>query len=221
MLEIDLKEWESRHNMKAAGLGVMWLVAAAALWYISYWIMWWLVAIPCYQFGSIWNWTPTARFVNVAAWIGIAILVFEGIRYGKRLFDREHYAKSWYYEVYTAVNPSGSAARFQGYAFGWIRGNPLSVAYVISEVMLSAPRSTIKAILAFRSMVHMNEEVRRHGQAILADLAARNDWMPPEMYREHAQALYPLSRLKAIYERVKDDALQIRIDPGMLEKVRG
>jgi hypothetical protein len=220
MTEINLKEYESRHNMKAAGLGVMWLAAAAALWYISYCIIWWLVALNCRGLGKIWGWTPSEHFTRNAAWIGIAILAFEGIRYGKRLFDRDSYAKSWYYEVWTAVNPSGSMLRFQGYAFGWIGGNPLSATYVLSEVMLSAPRSTIKAILAFRSMVHMNEEVRRHGQAILADLAARNDWMPPEMYREHAQALWPLSRLKAIYERVKDEMLQIRIDPGMLEKMR-
>jgi len=220
MREIDLKQYESRHNTKAAGLGVMWLAAAAVMWYISYCIMWWLVAIPCRQFGSMWNWTPTERFVNVAAWIGIAILTLEGLRYGKRLFERDSYAKSWYYEAYTAVNPSGSMSRFQGYAFGWVRGNPLSVAWVISEVMLSAPRSTIRAILAFRSLVHMNEEVRTHARAVLLDLARRNDWMPPLMYKEHAQALWPLSKLKTIYERVKDDMLQIRIDPGMLEKMR-
>ena len=210
MSNLNLGGWQRRHNTVMFLKGIGWLLVAAVTWYLSYWVMWWIVAVLCVQFGSLWNWTPSAELLRNAAWIGIAILAFEGLRFGKELLDREGYAKSAYYDVHqvmgsprpTFVNPVGQV---------------VGLMYLISEFLLAAPRATMRAFFAFNAQSFLRRDVIPHAEAIVDDLDRRGVWTPPVFYADHKQALYPLHKLGVIWEQVKEEQLLIKLHPNFVD----
>ena len=212
---LNLRGYQRRHNVLSILKGIGWLTVAVVTWYVSYWVIWCLVAVLCYQFGSIWNWTPSAGLLRSAAWIGIALLAFEGIRFGKKLLERETYAKTAYYDVQQVLG--GSPV---GIMLGRRGMNPMAYIYLISEFLLFAPRATMRAFFAFITYVSLRDDVIEHAEAIIRDLQRSREWTSPLVYAEHKQALYPLHKLGIIWEDVKDGELRIKLHPNFADRIR-
>jgi len=132
MTEVDLKRYQARHNLLAVLKGIGWLLAAAVAWFVSYWVMWFIVGLLCVQFGSIWNWMPSGRLVRNAAWIGMGILALEGLRFGRRLLKREIFARTVYYQFEKAVRSGPNVVAYMAADLG-------GIAYVVSESLLAVP----------------------------------------------------------------------------------
>jgi hypothetical protein len=210
MIGFDLNRYVRRHNVTAVLKGAGWLTLSAVCWWLSWWLMYGIVGLLCYEFGSLWNWTPSGGLVANAAWVGTGILALEGMRYGTRLLKREVFAKTAYSDVQRSMNASPAIGVYGG-------ANPGAYMYFVTEFLLAAPRTTIRAILAFRSVVSMGDQVIPHAQAVIAQLASVKEWTPPAVFAEHAAALYPLHKLGILWEQVKDGVLTIKLHPNFVD----
>ena len=215
MSQFSLVGFQHKHNTIVLAKGLGWLVLAGVTWVVSYGLAWGLFAIPLWLWGSIWNWSPSWTMCRYAAWIGVALLAIEGIRYSKKLFDTEAYARSLYYRIYTlgfdkpplVVSP--------------LLGNPLAAPYIVTQILLIAPRATVRTVAAFRSLVFMNSETARHAAAIVAELLRSRFWTPAVSFKEHAAALYPLHKMKILWQKLENDELQIKLDPEFANLLEG
>ena len=212
-VETALSRHRNRHNLLAGLRGVAWLVVAALSWVISWHALWWLFAVPTYMLGRIWRWSPSARMCSIAAWVGIVLLAVEGVRYSKRLFDIEEYAKSAYYKIFTVGSDEHIGSLFLG--------NPFGAPYLVSQALFIAPRSTVKSLFAFKSIILMNDLVLDAAHHIINDLAAQNRWTTAQRYREHAHALGPLEKLGILQHQVTAGVVEVRLDRDFLTEQLG
>ena len=188
-----------KHNLiqfaKGTGLGV----ASVALWYVSFWVFKFVFLVPMWMFGLKPSW-KTGTIVAVGCMLVLAI---EGVRYGKQVFDAQAYAESLY--------GAGLTGTLQEGILGRMVGRPLGVAYVISQILLSAPRTAVLSIKAFRSVVFMNEEERALAEAAIGDLAHKNRWVPLDTCGEYAPVLLKLKAMEVVWDRFENDVGEIRI----------
>jgi len=214
-VEAALSRRRNTHNLLTGLRGLAWLVVAAVSWVISWHALWWLFAVPTYMLGQLWRWSPSARMCDIAAWVGIVLLAVEGIRYSKRLFDIEEYARSAYYKAFTIGSaepmPTGNA----------LVGNPLGVPYLISQALFIAPRSSVKSLFAFKSIILMNDSVVEAAHHVINDLARNNRWTTVQRYREHAHALAPLEKLNILQHHLTAGVVEVRLDRDFLNEQLG
>jgi hypothetical protein len=118
----DIRREVRRHNTVELLIGVGASVLSAGLWVLSFWIWRLLFYVPLAMLGFEGMWKVSCY----VAWGLMALLVIEGFRYARPLFDLIAYHQSWYYGA-------------GGYSVG--RGNIMGIPYLISQTLFCAPRT--------------------------------------------------------------------------------
>ena len=211
MVEATLTRYRSRHNLLAGLRGLGWLVVAVPTWYVSWWVMWFIAQILLIVPREIWRWSPPGWLFTTAAWLGVGLLAVEGFRHGKEFFALEDYQESLFYRSSAVLQGNGGPP-----SLGSSRLNPLGRAFVISQLLLVAPRSTVRALSAFRSLVGMNNEVSSVAANIIRDLARDNQWTTVNRFRDSAAALGPLHKLNILHQHVVDGIIEVRLNRDFL-----
>lgn len=206
-IEDALKRYRGQHNLLVGLRGLGWLVVAVPTWYISWWVMWFIVQILLILPREIWRWSPPRWVFPAGAWFGVALLAVEGLRHGKELFALQDYQESLFYRSSGVLQGDDRAP-----SYGSWRLNPLGRAFIISQMLLVAPRSTVRAVRAFRSLVSMNEDVSAAAERVIAELAQDNQWTSANRFRDSAAALGPLHKLDILNQHVLDGIIEVRLN---------
>ena len=189
-------------------MGFVWVAVAAVTWWISYWVIYWLFTLPAVMLGSMWNWSPSAAARHGAAVVGCAVLVVEGVRFGKRLFDIESYSRSLYNEAWQVGK--------RGLPFVSLQlGNPAGAAWIISQFLLVAPRSTVRSVTSFRSIVRLDADAVARAEQAVARLRGRKGWVFATDFGADPEAFAALDRLKVIRSKVENGCVMIRLGLGL------
>ncbi len=203
MEEADLARIVTRHNALAAAKALAWLVVAAAAWFASWWAIWLLFFVPT----TLWGLWPSLETCSYVAWGGLALLAVEGVFYGRKLFDLEGYNRSLYFRIY-----SGGEEKIP-IRTGRYSGNPLGMAYLVSQMLFIAPRATVNVARSLRSLVFMDADARRQAEAALKILSPSKGWVSSKELTWVGLGLYPLHKLRLIETRVTDAGdILIRLD---------
>ena len=115
-------------------------------------------------------------FWRISSYVALAfmvVLAIDGVRYRKPLFDLQEYTRSGYYNNFITQTETGRA-------MSWHYGNPLGIAYLISQALFLAPRSTVHAVKAFRSLVPTDETTVAEAAQVLRELKTQREWVPAE-----------------------------------------
>ncbi len=200
---IDLQKRVKLHNAVRIAMGVILGIGSLALWVASFWIVRIMVAIPLFALGFA-GW----RIGFYAALAFLPLLAVEGVRYGKPLFDLHEYTKSAYYDNFIMQSQSG-------WALHWYAGSPLGIAYLVSQALFCAPRTSVHAVRAFRSLVPRDEATVAEAARILTELSERREWVPASRYSHCGAALMLLDRLKSIWVDIESGETQIRYSAGI------
>lgn len=209
METLDLVKLRNRHNALAGAKAAGYLVLAAAMWVVSWFVLWYLMACACMIF-SYW-WLPSFALLRWLAWVGVAVLAVEGFLYGRNMYRAEDYAQT----LYADFDKMAEEQRWTHPMLGTRYGGPIprmSAAYWVSAFLFSAPRFTVKAWTSLRERVSMDDETLGHADAIVAALHARKTWIPVRALAAHASALYPLSKLKVIWTKLEGGEALVRLD---------
>ncbi len=148
----------------------------------------------------------------------MAILAIDGIRHGKQVFDLTGFARSFFYHGLTG----SESERNLRLSAAWFWGVPdvLGMSYVVSQVLLAAPRSLVHAGRAFASLVPAGEHELRSTAEVLARLAQERTWAPLDRYRADGEQLHYLSRVGLLWSRVEHGTAEIRIPAHLAPRLR-
>src|SRR5687768_17434568 len=126
------------HNaLNAAGF-LLAIPAAVFLWALSFWFARFAVLFFLHAIGiDDYDWLGSA-----AGAAFLAVLAIEGWRHRRPLFDLGYYARSDF-NLADADKTTRALSRHYG--------NPLGIPYIISQVLLCAPRTTIMALVFHRA----------------------------------------------------------------------
>src|SRR5262245_46775937 len=97
---MNIKERIKSQNQSNLLKGVLLFGLSIPCWIFSYWLIRLLIFIPCY----LWKAGPDWNETRYAALAGILLLLVEGVRYGKPLFDLDEFTKSFYYQGFTGTD---------------------------------------------------------------------------------------------------------------------
>ncbi len=164
----------------------------------SFWIFRILFAIPLWAFGYS-GWT-IGYYGALAALVPLAI---EGWRYKEKLFDPAVYAHSGYSQNVLLDNPTG-------HAVSWYFGQPLGMAFLISQALFCAPRSAVHAVRAFRSILRANRETTAEAARITQELKQSAVWTSALAYKDEAAAMLLLRRLDLLRFRDGPEEIEVR-----------
>ena len=203
MDQTDLQERVSRHNAGQIAIGLTLVPGSIALWIASFWTVRILFAFPLFAFGF-----PFWRISLYVALAFLVLLAIEGARYGKPLFNLQEYTKSAYYDNFIMQSQSGRL-------LNWRAGSPLGIAYLVSQALFCAPRTSVHAVRAFRSLVPRDEATVAEAAQVLTELEAQREWVPASRYSHHGAALMLLDRLRLIWVEIESGETQIRYPAGM------
>lgn len=208
MRKLDVPQLVRRHNQLAILRGLGWLVLAVVTWFLSWELLFLLFAVLTFLWGQVWDWTPSWRLCTYAAWIGTVMVAVDGGLYAKKLFDVEEYDRSLYYRF------SGSPA------IRAVTGNPMGIAYVLTQILFVAPRSTVRAFQAFRSLIFLAGDRQERMVRLVGELGRRRTWVPASTLAD-AGSLCDLHRLGILWNRVKDGSVDVRLDPAFVNTYFG
>jgi hypothetical protein len=192
-----------RHNAACLAVGIALAVGGLVFWWFSFWIFRWLFLTLTFLLGyrDLWN----ASFY-VAAGATLLLLV-EGVRYRRDVVGLKDYRNSIYGENPLTHTTTGSAINVY-------EGNPLGIAYLVSQTLFCAPRTTIQAIEWLRDFTPCRPAIVETAARIYNRLDEEDAWMPASTFPGSGAALCLLDRLRLIWTDCKDDAVTVRIPPG-------
>ena len=147
------------------------------------------------------------KFGVYVAWLAVFLLVVEGLRHSKPLFDISEYACSGYYKNFVIQSKSD-------YGPSRYCGNPAGVAFLISQALFLAPRTIVLSVQAFRSLVPADEQTARDASRILSELRKTCQWTFALKYADNGPALVLLRNLKLIWIETELDDVKIRYPAG-------
>jgi hypothetical protein len=192
-----------RHNAACLAAGIALAVGGLAFWFLSFWIFRWLFLTLSFLLGyrGLWN----ASFY-VAAGATLLLLV-EGVRYRRDVVGLKDYRNSIYGDNLLTDTTTGSAINVY-------EGNPLGIAYLISQTLFCAPRTTVQAIEWLGGLTRAGPAIVETATRIYNRLDEEDVWMPVSTFPGSGAALCVLDRLRLIWTDCKDDVVSVRIPPG-------
>jgi hypothetical protein len=205
MDQAELQRILWRHNALYLISGILLIPVAVALWLASFWVFRMLFYIP-------FSYTGNPRAWDISFWVAVAailLLVYEGRRYTRPLFDLMDYSQSVY-----ANNPITDSD------FGtWNArsGGPIVWAYVISQFLFCAPRSSAIAVQSLRAVIRATPATLTRASEILTQLSQQRHWFAVSDLPNAGAALHVLDQLGLIWTRVENGEAQVRIPPGELD----
>ncbi len=203
MNQADLQKRVKLYNSGQIWKGAVLAVGSLALWIVSFWTVRIMVSIPLYSFGfPFWR---TSFYVALAF---LVLLAVEGVRYAKPLFDLHDYTKSAYYDNFIMQSQSGRAMSIY-------HGNPLGIAYLVSQALFCAPRTAVHSVRAFRSFAPSGEATVAEAAQILTELKERREWVLASCYSNRGAALMLLDRLRLIWVELESGETRIRYPAGI------
>jgi len=209
MTEEMLRQKVRRHNTLNLVLVIVFVPGAMVLWYFSFHLFRWIYFFPMFLLGDFflpgWDPWPLSGYI---AWGSMAVLVLDGLRSSRQLFDLKEYSQSVFGTSIFSTTRQGRLVN--AYFFH----NAVGCAYVVSQVFYMAPEATLQALKALKSRLPHDPDTLRAAVRILGELDARRQWVPRARFREDARAVVVLERLRLIWSQEKDGLAQLRIPPG-------
>lgn len=208
--EYDLASEVREHNRKQKLLRAMFAVVAVPLWALSYVLVLTLVTIPVTFLGG------GRQAILVISWVMMAILAVEGIRYGKQLFDAERFARSFFGGLSVSeggLNFSRAMQHFHGVP------NPFALGFMVSQVLLCAPRSLVNAWKAHRSIIGADGNALEEAQRLFDSLLSKRDWIPLEHHELDGEELLILRTLGVLWSRSEAGSDEIRISAALTNRL--
>jgi hypothetical protein len=195
-----LKTKVRRHNMLQIGLGSALLVLAAALWFGVFIAARYVFYFIAASVGFRGMWEPS--FFVAAEFT--ALVAYEGIRKSHSAFDLMEYTNSdfnW-----------REGGGLQGSMDLW-NPDPLADAWIATQLLFLAPRTTVASIQSLRSVIRTSSEVIEEAASIFAALKADRRWQEADL----DPAIRLLLGLELIWARGGPNGLEVRFPAGMSE----
>jgi hypothetical protein len=203
MCPSELQHLMVRHNMAKTAVAVTLGIGGLVFWWLSFWLWRMLFLLLAFLLGYF-NFWDTSFYVAAGATLLLAI---EGVRFRREMVGLKDFHKSIYYDNLLSGTPTGTAMNF--YA-----GNPLGIAFIVSQVLFCAPRTTVQAIENLRGLVRAKPATIEAAAAIHNRLSEDRRWMPIATFPNSGAALCLLDRLSLIWTESKDDEVLVRIPAG-------
>jgi hypothetical protein len=169
----------------------------------------WCVAFCLWRFFAG-LWLVLLNVDHVKSWsfdfacVATALLAVEGFRYHRRVFDLIAYHESAYYRGALLETDTG-------HALNAYYGNPAGMAYLVSQTLFSAPRSTVLAIKSFRALERVSPALAEDAAVIYNALYAQRGWMPASELPHRGRPLALLDKLKLIWTEIDANGCRVRI----------
>ena len=184
----DLVKKLHQYNQLSILLTGVYTLGAIVSWFISYWIPTLIVAFLCRAFLS----EPPPDWVQPTV-IGVFLLLLtlEMNRSRDGLFDLGEFHNSDF-----DFGPSVSYMQLSGVGHGM--GNLMAathLAWIVTQVLLMAPHTTMLAIRRWRSRVVVKEEVAEAAVQLYDDLSKTKDWVQCPQGRKLELAYLDRARL--------------------------
>ena len=195
---------QRRHNAIRGAGAVGFFALAVVLWIVSYWIVKMLIVMPC----VLWGHFPPAKVTTGIALALLVLLAVEGARYGRKLFDVAAAARSVYFR-----GPTGTETEN---ALSFVMHRLLGMAWLISQVLFSAPRSTAHAVRCVASLVLFREGQLAKAEQVFLDLARKRAWVPLSEHEANRAVLAKLHKLGAVSHRLSSSVPEVRVVPSVL-----
>ncbi|HEX3998008.1 MAG TPA: hypothetical protein VHX65_05605 [Pirellulales bacterium] len=194
----------SRHNRLQIAIGSALCAAAPVLWVGSFWIGRYLFYLPFSIAGVQGMWGPSCY----VAWAFTAILAFEGLRSSGPLFELDDFAQSGFSEY---ESPFTSTADTR------LVGATLVEAWVVTQTLFLAPRTTVFAIRTLQSVTRASDATIEQAAAIFTALGTNRRWHAARDFGDCGPAIRFLSRLRLIWMQGGSNGLELRFPAGMSE----
>lgn len=204
MLETDLRSRVFRHNAIQTIAGVLLIPTSIALWIGSFWLVRFVSAFLLDAAGL--DGDTISVYVASAFMVVLAV---EGVRFSAPLFDLKQYATSELFHDNFIAQSSGGRILNARYA------NPLGVAFLVSQALFCAPRSSVEAVNAFRALIPSNADTIAEAARILARLKQERQWLSASEYADSRAALMLLQKLRLMWTENSDGKLFIRYPAGV------
>ena len=193
-----LKTKLRRHNALQIGLGLALLVLAAVLWVGVFVVARYVFLFIVASIGFRGMWEPS---LFVAAGF-TALVAYEGIRKSHSAFDLMEYTNS----------------EFNWRKGGGLRGanwnpDPLADAWIATQLLFLAPRTTVSAIQSLQSVIRTSPEVIEEAVSLFAALKADRRWQEADL----DDAVRLLLGLQLIWARGGENGLEVRFPAATSE----
>jgi hypothetical protein len=201
-----VKTIQRRHNAwqvcRAVGYGLL----ALFFWYLSFSV----VRISVLLAFAVSGLLPPLPLISRVAWAGMALLAAGAGLCGRWLFDTGGARQSSFEDEETGAEVERLLAFFaQG---------PGAIAWRIMRTLFAAPRATVSAIRALRSLVFLRGDRLSAAEGILRDLARTNNWVPMAEYAGQDGELAGLARLGLVTSRPVPGGREVRIVPEVFSQ---
>ncbi len=172
------------------------------MWPISFKLLKFLIRMPL-ELAEIKNALTIATCI---AWIGIAFLMVEGVRYWRLVAaDREDDNSPDITDIADLSQGGGSMnAQF---------GN-VHAAYFLTNIILAAPHLTAQAVCIPRLFIRTTSSAYEQAATVYNRLARDRKWTPVSELIDYRAGVFLLDRLRLIWTNLKDGEMQLRIPPG-------
>ena len=182
------------------GSGIVFILGAIVLWPLSFWVFRALFYIPlaAVALGN------AGRLSLYLAWAGMSLLVVEGCRCTRPLFDLKDFSQSVYYQNPVAGTASGAlpAARCSASAIPW-----RSPTWFRS--FFSAPRTSVLAVKALRSVIRAAPEAFGQAARLTPLWRSSDGGFRLRKFRHCMAGVMLLDRLGLIWTEVKEGEMQL------------
>jgi hypothetical protein len=199
-----------RHNAIQYCVGVLGLCGSAVLWFASFWVfrLMTLAWVSLLRTAEILRRDFDGSSISFFIAIGCTlVLAIEGLRRSLPVFDLIEFHDSAYFSRHTSINSGSGRGLSDAFAGAWL----------LSQFLFSAPRATIIAVGALRSVVSTNREIVEQAALVLTKLEEDRRWTAPTDFGDCAQAVQLLHRLNLIWVETDENEFKIRFPAGISE----
>ncbi|MCE9544750.1 MAG: hypothetical protein K8T25_04420 [Planctomycetia bacterium] len=198
-----------RHNALHLCMGIVWIPVSVALWIGSFYLFRWLFGFGLWglENSGVPLGAPAGTIAYYVAIGATILLAIDGFRYRGELFNLLEYARSGYREHW--LLESRSIRTLNAY-----NHNPLGMAYMISQALFCAPRSTVQIIRSFGLRLPTQTDTVNHAARILEALRQSRQWEPVERYQDFHRSLSLLVRMRLIWLQEQHGDWTVRYPAG-------
>lgn len=205
MDELELTQLLKKHNRNNFLWGVLSAAVSLIFWCVAYAV----AALFVFLILIFVFHTKTNRILVHGISLGVMLLLLiEGIRCREDLFDIDNARYSFYTSIDTALGGL-DFSRYRCRSCNIFRGG-----YIISQILLCAPRSTLAAWSFFRGMISVNPNYLRVALECFYTLGRENDWMKVSDFGDRSWALKYLDAADLLWFHMEKDQVQVKIDPS-------